>query len=72
MKEHRIIEAHHRTNRYRDGKHGLSFVQGGGRGGGSGRGMNGGQGGRGSSGREGTNTHYANGRPRECPDDEEP
>ena len=34
--------------------------------------MNGGRGGQGSSGQEGTNTHYANGRPRECPDDEEP
>eukprot|EP00957_Ditylum_brightwellii_P103305 7872843-Ditylum_brightwellii.AAC.1 len=37
MKEHCIIEAHHRTNRYHNGKHGLSFVQGGGRGDGSGR-----------------------------------
>jgi hypothetical protein len=72
MKEHRVIEAHHRTNRYRDGRQGLSFVQGGGRGDGSGRGMNGGQGGRGGSGRGGTDTHYANGRPRECPENEEP
>eukprot|EP00957_Ditylum_brightwellii_P199375 15197159-Ditylum_brightwellii.AAC.1 len=60
MKEHRIIVAHHRTNRYRNGKHGLSFVQGGGCGDGSGRGVNGGQGGQGGSGQEGTNTHYAN------------
>eukprot|EP00957_Ditylum_brightwellii_P137570 10488045-Ditylum_brightwellii.AAC.1 len=37
MKEHRIIEAHHRINRHRNGKHGLSFVQGGGHGDGSGR-----------------------------------
>eukprot|EP00957_Ditylum_brightwellii_P046844 3555613-Ditylum_brightwellii.AAC.1 len=35
IKEHCIITAHHKTNMYRNGKHGLSFVQGGGRGDGS-------------------------------------
>ena len=74
IKEHRIIEAQHRTNRYHDGRNGVSFMQGGGRGDGSGRGMNSGRGGRGGSGRSsgGTGTHYTNGRPRECPADEEP
>jgi hypothetical protein len=42
MKEHCIITAHHRTNRYPDGKHGLSFVQSGSCGDSSGRVMNGG------------------------------
>eukprot|EP00957_Ditylum_brightwellii_P077183 5864931-Ditylum_brightwellii.AAC.1 len=60
MKEHCIITAHHRTNRYPDGKHRLPFVLSGGCGDGSGRVMNGGQGGQDDSGQEGTITHYAN------------
>ena len=69
MQEHRVIERHQR-NLYHDTRRGVAFVQGGGRGtemiGRGGRG----RGGRGLSG--GTDTHYANGRPRICPSDEEP
>ena len=63
IQEHHVIERHQRS-RHQDGRRGLAFVQGGGRG--SGRGVS-------NSGNRGaTDTHYANGRPRQCPEGEEP
>ena len=62
MQEHRVIERHQRVKQF-DNRRGVTFVQGGGR---SANGEN-------SSGnRGGTDTHYANGRPRQCPEGEEP
>eukprot|EP00957_Ditylum_brightwellii_P166233 12655599-Ditylum_brightwellii.AAC.1 len=69
MKEHPVIEAHQRSNRYHDGWNGISFVQGSGCGNTTGCGGRGGRGGRVSDGKPET---YANGRPRICPPDEEP
>eukprot|EP00957_Ditylum_brightwellii_P115226 8787547-Ditylum_brightwellii.AAC.1 len=66
MKEHWVIKAHQQSNQYHDGRNGVSFVQGGGRGNSMGHG---GQGGRVTDGNPET---YANGRPQTCPLDGKP
>ena len=61
MQEHRVIERHNRV-RQNENRRGVAFVQGGGR-----SVIDNSSGNRG-----GTDTHYANGRPRQCPEGEEP
>mmetsp|Transcript_13831 Transcript_13831/g.20192 ORF Transcript_13831/g.20192 Transcript_13831/m.20192 type:complete len:201 (-) Transcript_13831:48-650(-) len=66
MQEYRVIERHQRS-RYQEGRHGFAFAQGGGRTGGEDR-----ENGSGNGNGGGTDTHYDNGRPRRCPEGEEP
>ena len=70
MRKHRVLESHHWSNRYRDGRCGSPFVQSGGRGDGDSGGRDTGRGGHGSRG--GGGDTYANERLRQSLLDEIP